>query len=79
MIRQPPHRSSWSEPGTVSYVEAAILDGEVEDSDVYVLRRKRMVSATPVSLDMTSRVELGELEKQLRESTHRTESKTGHA
>ena len=65
----PPDRSSWSEPGTVSYVEAAILDGEAEDSDVYVLRKKHMVSVTPVSLDMTSRVELGKLEKQLRGST----------
>jgi len=65
-----PNRNSWDEPGTVSYVEAAVLDGEAEDSDVYVLRKKRMVSVTPVSLDMTSRVELGELEKQLRESIH---------
>ena len=64
-----PDRSSWSEPGTLSYVEAAILDGEADDSDVYVLRRKHMVSVTPVSLDMTSRVELGKLEKQLREAT----------
>ena len=64
----PPDRSSWSEPGTVSYVEAAILDDEAEDSDVYVLRKKHMVSVTPVSLDMTSRVELGKLEKQLREA-----------
>jgi 5'-nucleotidase len=65
-----PNRSSWSEPGTLSYVEAAILDGEAEDSDVYVMRKKHMVSVTPVSLDMTSRVELGNLEKQLREGTH---------
>ena len=50
-------------------MEAAILDGEAEDSDVYVLRKKHMVSVTPVSLDMTSRVELGKLEKQLRGST----------
>jgi 5'-nucleotidase len=63
----PPDRASWNEPTQISYREAAILDGEVEDSDVYVLRRKKMVSVTPVSLDMTSRVELGELEKQLRE------------
>ena len=65
-----PNRSSWSEPGTLSYVEAAIIDGEAEDSDVYVMRKKHMVSITPVSLDMTSRVELGKLEKQLRKSTH---------
>ena len=65
-----PNRSSWNEPGTVSYVEAAILDGEAEDSDVYVLRKKHLVSVTPVSLDMTSRVELGKLEKRLRKSIH---------
>ena len=65
----PPNRSSWNEPGTVSYVEAAVLEGEAEDSDVHVMRTRRMVSVTPVSLDMTSRVELGELEKQLRGST----------
>ncbi|HEY9152510.1 MAG TPA: 5'/3'-nucleotidase SurE [Anaerolineales bacterium] len=66
----PPNRSSWNEPGTVSYIEAAILEGEMEDSDVYVMRKKKMVSVTPISLDMTSRVEIGKLEKQLRESTH---------
>ncbi len=64
----PPNRSSWSEPGSISYMDAAIIDGEVEDSDVYVIRKKHMVSVTPISLDMTSRVELGKLEKQLRET-----------
>ncbi len=43
-----------------------MLEGEDEDSDVFVLRKKRMVSVTPISLDMTSRVELADLEKQLR-------------
>jgi broad specificity polyphosphatase/5'/3'-nucleotidase SurE len=33
---------------------------------VYVMRKKHMVSVTPVSLDMTSRAELRELEDQLR-------------
>ena len=51
----------------MSYKEAAVLDGEDEDSDVYVLRKKRMVSVTPISLDMTSRVELTDLEKHLKE------------
>jgi 5'-nucleotidase len=62
----PPNRSSWNVPGTVSYIEAANLDGEAEDSDVYVMRKKHMVSVTPISLDMTSRVELRDLESQLR-------------
>ena len=63
-----PNRSSWSEPGTVSYVEAAILEGEDEGSDVYVLRQRRMVSVTPISLDMTSRADFTKLETQLRKS-----------
>lgn len=62
----PPKRASWDAPGFVSYKEAAVLDGEDEDSDVFAMRKKRVVSVTPISLDMTSRVELGELEKQLR-------------
>jgi 5'-nucleotidase len=63
----PPERKSWSIPGIVSYREAAILEGEGEDSDVFVLRKKRKISVTPISLDLTSRVDLGELEKRLRE------------
>ena len=62
-----PKRSSWAEAGMVGYKEAAILDGEVEDSDIAVLRKQRLVSVTPISLDMTSRVELRKLEKRLRE------------
>lgn len=36
------------------------------DSDVYVVRVAKEVSVTPLSLDMTSRVNLAELESQLR-------------
>lgn len=63
----PPERNSWNMPGIVSYKEAAVLEGEDENSDVFVLRKKRMISVTPISLDMTSRVDLGGLEKRLRE------------
>ncbi len=62
-----PDRTSWDVPGAPSYKEAAVLDGEDQDSDVYVLRRKRLVSVTPISLDMTSRVDLADFEKRLRE------------
>jgi 5'-nucleotidase len=64
----PPERASWDEPTRISYREAAILDGEDEDSDVYVMRRKRMISVTPISLDITSRADFAKLENQLRES-----------
>lgn len=61
----PPQRRSWSEPARVGYRERANLDLE-ENSDVYVLRRRRQVAVTPLSLDLTSRVDLTELEQLLR-------------
>ncbi len=63
---QPTERQSWEESGPLSYEQAATFEGETEDSDVYVLRKKRLVSVTPISLDLTSRVALTELERHLR-------------
>ena len=60
-----PKRKSWEERGPVDYQEAAILDGEPHDSDVYVLRVRRQVSLTPLSLDFTARVDLDELNRLL--------------
>jgi 5'-nucleotidase len=61
-----PVRASWSEPTMINYREAAEFDEEAEDTDVYVLRKKRMVSVSPLSLDLTSRVNFAELDKLLR-------------
>jgi 5'-nucleotidase len=61
-----PDRRSWSEPGTIGYREAGRLDDEPEDSDVYVLRKKRWVSVSPLSLDLTSRVDFAELDRLMR-------------
>jgi 5'-nucleotidase len=61
-----PKRDSWEQRGPVDYQEAAILEGEDKDSDVIVLRVGRRVSLTPLSLDLTARVPLGELERLLR-------------
>jgi 5'-nucleotidase len=58
-----PERESWSVPGTVGYKEAPDLREEPPDSDVFVLRKKRQVTVTPISLDMTSRVDFDEMEK----------------
>ncbi len=63
----PPQRKTWDVPGPVSYKEAAVLEGEDPDSDVYVLRRKRMVSVTPLSLDMTARVGLEDVASLLKD------------
>jgi len=63
-----PERATWDTPAKIGYHRH--LDHEHEsdepDSDGYVLRVRRMVSVTPLSLDMTSRVELSDLERMLR-------------
>ena len=59
-------RTTLSDPGLITYREAGTLDEEPEDTDVYALRRKRVISVSPLSLDMTSRVDLAELEKTMR-------------
>jgi broad specificity polyphosphatase/5'/3'-nucleotidase SurE len=58
-----PERSSWNEPGRFMYREAGRLDNEPEDTDVYVLRKKRWVSVSPLSLDLTSRVNFAKLDQ----------------
>jgi 5'-nucleotidase len=62
-----PQRESWSVPGTVGYKEAPPLQEEPSDSDVFVVRERRLVSVTPISLDMTSRVDFRELKELLQD------------
>ena len=61
-----PVRTSWNERGALNYREASVLEDEPEDTDVYVLRKKRMVSVSPLSLDLTSRVDFSELDRLMR-------------
>jgi len=61
-----PKRESWNEPARLDYQEAGVLEGEANDTDVFVLRKKRYVSVTPLSLDLTSRVDFAELDKLMR-------------
>lgn len=62
-----PQRASWSEPALIGYREAGRLEEEPEDTDVYVMRRKRWVSVSPLSLDLTSRVDFGALDTLMRD------------
>jgi 5'-nucleotidase len=63
-----PHpRSSWDEPGPLGYRLDTDLDNDRPDTDVYAIQVKHVVSVTPMSLDLTSRVELGEVERTLRD------------
>lgn len=65
-IPTPPERESWDIPGIVSYQVTGDPSQDSVDTDVYALRVKRFVSVTPLSLDLTSRVDLPELERALR-------------
>jgi 5'-nucleotidase len=62
----PAERASWDVPGSIWYREDASLDQEGEDTDVYVLRKKKKVAVTPLNLDMTARVNFDEFERFLR-------------
>lgn len=62
----PVKRDSWEERGTIGYKEAAVLDAEPEDTDVFALKKQKIVSVTPIHLDMTARVNFGEFDQFLR-------------
>ncbi len=64
-IPTPPQRNSWADRGTIGYRMGAELNCET-DSDVYLLRVKRLVAVTPLSLDLTSRIDLKDFEQFLR-------------
>jgi len=59
----PPQRESWNVPGRVDYRLMGNMPHDDVESDVHAIRVKRVVSVTPLSLDMTSRVQLDHLEK----------------
>jgi 5'-nucleotidase len=61
-----PRRESWDAPGRVDYQTETDLDSD-PGSDVHTLRIRRLVAVTPLSLDLTSRLDLASLEAFLRE------------
>lgn len=62
----PAKRTSWDQRGPMGYrlTEGFHLDSP--DTDVYAMRVLRVVSVTPMSLDLTSRVKFGNLDRLLR-------------
>lgn len=70
-----PNRSSWKQPGRVGYRLAVDSHEAPAGTDSYVMRVERRVAVTPISLDMTSRVELAEVEACLRRSAASSVSK----
>ncbi len=62
----PPLREHLSDPGKLDYRQAAPLEAFDHNSDVYVTKALKQIAVTPLSLDLTSRVDLEALENQLR-------------
>jgi 5'-nucleotidase len=63
-----PTRETWDIPAGLDYTLAEDIHQQPVDSDSYAVRIKRVVSVTPLSLDMTSRIELKEFEDEIRRS-----------
>ncbi len=61
----PADRPSLDQPGPMGYRMAEGFQQDPPDTDVYAMRVMRVVSVTPMSLDMTSRVDFGELKRLL--------------
>ncbi len=61
-----PERKKWEEPGRVGYRQIFDPHLDQKDTDAYALRVEKVVSVTPLSLDMTSRVNFSELEALLK-------------
>lgn len=58
-------RESWNEPVILGYQEIPDVDKDTQDTDIYALQTERLVSVSPISIDMTSRIDLGQFEKLL--------------
>lgn len=61
-VENPSVKSTLGAGKTVIKVDESMVS---KDSDIYAIFKKRLVSVTPISLDLTSRVEFEELHKKL--------------
>jgi hypothetical protein len=61
----PPSRTPGDSRGPLGYKIAYDPDQDSPDTDAYVIRKSRLVSVTPISLDLTSRVDLRDYWKLL--------------
>ncbi len=59
------HQRDWSQPGKIGYQYAPSWQQAVPGSDVHAIKMKQVVSVTPISLDMTSRISAATLERIL--------------
>jgi 5'-nucleotidase len=60
-----PERASLGDVGRIGYEMRISAEESEPDSDIYTILKKGLVSVTPISLDMTSRIDLFQLEQLL--------------
>jgi 5'-nucleotidase len=63
---QPTPRASWDLPGPMGYHVHYEPLRDSPGTDTYAIHVKKVISVTPLTLDMTSRVDLKELENYLK-------------
>lgn len=63
----PQKRESWLQPGKIGYRFAIDWSATEPGSDTHAVRVEKKVSVTPLSLDMTSRIDLRDFEQALRD------------
>lgn len=61
----PPERASLDDVALLDYEPLSHPERAEPDSDIYAMRVERLVSVAPLSLDLTSRADFGELEALL--------------
>jgi 5'-nucleotidase len=62
----PPQRNSWDQPGLIGYKLRTNNQTLEAGTDAHAIQIKKAVSVTPLSLDLTSRIDLDLFEKELR-------------
>ena len=65
-VSVPPQQREMEEPGTIDYGPLLHPERTERDSDIYALAVDRVISIAPVSLDLTSRADRGQIEELLR-------------
>lgn len=62
-----PKRSKLDEPYVLSYRQSTYIEKFVRGTDAHAIQVERVVSVTPLSLDLTSRIDLEAFEEEFRE------------
>jgi 5'-nucleotidase len=60
-----PERASWDIPARLKYARAIGIEDDDPQSDAYTVAARQMVSVTPLSLDLTSRIDLDHFQSML--------------